>query len=138
MTIIWNEESGPLGDKLPSWLVSDLVIWARHDITKDPMPLQPLVHKISAFVIFWATRLILSIFWWKSMPAREEWMTLTIAACFVVSCVFASKSRRFFKISLAKKKPFIGNVLWVLCVSVLILAVIAISWLRTERGFDQY
>ena len=109
MTIKWHNSSGNLGDKMPSWLVSDLVLWARTDIHKEPIPLQTLINSSSILMVFWSTPLILLFFWWRSMPAHDLMMTLSIAICAFACIVFSSKSRRLLKSVVSKKKLFIPS-----------------------------
>ena len=114
----------------------------RNENCADQRPLA-LVGIIVSFIFVWLFGLvILSYFWWRSMPAHYEWMTLGIGALLIFAFLVAFRS---FGAALQNlrapedRKPArvwrgVARLFFIL----LFGAISSLSWLRTEGGIDEY
>ncbi|MEL6424997.1 MAG: pentapeptide repeat-containing protein [Pseudomonadota bacterium] len=125
-------------DAVLPWLVNDLVLTARGEGAAERHPISTLSN-ITTFVLVWlAGPLVLAGFWWRSMPAHDEWMTLFIVLCLVIALNAGTRSwRRFHALIRSGKdaEPGIGRRIVGTSFPV---ALVLVSWLRTEGGFEHY
>jgi len=134
------------------WLVSDAMIrwrgWLRRKNADEPLctderPLA-LIGGLVSFIFVWLFGLaVLGYFWWKSMPAHQEWMTLGLGALLVFAFWVAARSLgSAYAHMRGKTRTGFWRYLWQLtrvAVFLCVLVIIAsLSWLRTEGGFDEY
>ncbi|MGP9822400.1 pentapeptide repeat-containing protein [Salinarimonas sp. NSM] len=134
----------PLGDRVFPWLVIDWALLRRKDkdraTTKRPMAW--LANLVTVVLVWLAAPLMLTWAWWRSMPAREELLTLFIAVPLVFSIYAGRKSwrraRRRLKAGRMPPPPVSRGRTWsARCGFVVIGSLLAsVSWLRTEGGFD--
>ena len=75
----------PLGDHLNPWLVNDWALTRKGPPYTPARPLLALGNAASFLLVWAAGPLVLFGFWWRSMPAHDEWLTLLLAACFLLS-----------------------------------------------------
>ncbi|RCV86661.1 hypothetical protein DU506_18075 [Vreelandella rituensis] len=69
----------PLGYRIHPWLANDLFLMMRADGAAIDRPLRNLSNLASCLLVWVAAPLVLAGFWWRSMPAHEEWLTLLLA-----------------------------------------------------------
>ncbi len=130
-------EWAPLGDFVHPWLANDIALGLKGDDARRDHPLQPLSRFVTRLLVWIAGPFVLLLFWWRSMPAHDEWLTLLAAGCFLIATLAGIASwghaRARIPADETKRRPppklkrdaiFIGTLL------------IAISWLRTEDGID--
>jgi hypothetical protein len=74
-----------LGDRIFPWLANDWALRRRPDQPLTKRPLDPLGDLVTTLVVWLATPLVITAFWWRSMPAHLPWLTLTIAAALALT-----------------------------------------------------
>ena len=135
----------PLADRVFTWAVSYAVLWYRNRRRRDgcaaPRVLGWMVVAVSVLAgpIFGVA--VLALFWWRSMPAHDEWLTLWIGLCFWFAALvgltgsltardrMAGATRT--SVAMAHKgRRTVGGILAIL------LAIV--SWARTEGGLEDY
>lgn len=130
----------PLGDHLNPWLVND---WALTRKGPPYVPARPLLAlgNLATFLLVWAAGpLVLLGFWWRSMPAHDEWLTLLLAACLLLSLHAGVTSWRAASSWLSRPRREPSDRPWWRSPAALalVLATVAVSWLRTEGGADHF
>ena len=131
-------EGKPLSEQIYPWLISDFALSRRGDGAILERPLRLLSSWTTRLLVWWSALLIIGGFWWRSMPAHHEGMTLWIALCMMLTLYIGFTCRRKLRIEMGKS---IGNTQgngWLrrsMFVS-LCLFVVALSWARTEGGID--
>ena len=128
----------PLSEHVYPWLISDFALSQRTDGAIPDRPLRLLSGWTTWLLVWWSAPLILGGFWWRSMPAHHEGMTLWIALCMMLTLYIGFTSRRKARIELRWLE---GNTPWQgwfrrPMFAALCLFVIALSWVRTEGGID--
>ncbi|MEM1314562.1 MAG: pentapeptide repeat-containing protein [Pseudomonadota bacterium] len=129
-------------NRVNPWLVNDLaLIFAeRARGAADARPLA-FIAEIATRLLIWAGGpLLLGFAWWRSMAAHDEWLTLTIAVSLGVSLYAGWTSwwlmRRHVSADPAPLK------VWTparrAAAAAVTVAIVALSWLRTEGGFEHY
>ncbi len=130
------------------WLVSDAMIrWRsrlRRDESADKRTLAS-VGIVVSFVFVWLFGLtILGYFWWRSMPAHLEWMTLGLGLLLFFAFWTAARSfgAAYHDMRGQKDRPRWRGWLWRGVSGLFFIALfsitIALSWVRTEGGIDDY
>ncbi|MEL6679556.1 MAG: pentapeptide repeat-containing protein, partial [Pseudomonadota bacterium] len=125
-------------DAVLPWLVNDLVLTTRGERAAERHPISALSNATTFALIWLAGPLVLAGFWWRSMPAHDEWLTLFVALCLVVALNAGTRSWRRYHALLKTgedAEPGPGRRIVGGAFPVILLAV---SWLRTEGGFDHY
>lgn len=82
----------PLAEQISPWLICDMALARRSDGAFRPRPLGGLGTTVAAVLVFTATPLLLFAFWWRSMPAHNE--ALTVLAIGLPACIAAFASWR--------------------------------------------
>lgn len=127
----------PMAERVYPWLVNDLGLSLRRDGAARPRPLGWLSGFVTRALVWFAAPLVLIGFWWRSMPAHDEWMTLLIAACLLLALYvgFTSWWAAVARLRGTGRPPWAGR--WKRPLGWLaVLLVVAVSWLRTEGGID--
>ncbi|MCB1372002.1 MAG: pentapeptide repeat-containing protein [Rhodobacteraceae bacterium] len=75
----------PVGDALVPWLVNDWALSVRGGPFLPARPLRALGNLASFLLVWAAAPLALFFFWWWSMPAHRPFLTLFLAACFLIA-----------------------------------------------------
>ncbi|HMR53111.1 pentapeptide repeat-containing protein, partial [Amaricoccus sp.] len=75
----------PVGDALVPWLVNDWALSVRGGPFLPARPLRGLGNLASFLLVWAATPLALYFFWLWSMPAHRPFLTLFLAACFLIA-----------------------------------------------------
>jgi uncharacterized protein YjbI with pentapeptide repeats len=78
-------DSLPLGERVFPWLVVDWALRRRPDRPVTPRPMDGLASVVTGLLIWLATPLLITAFWWRSMPAHDARLTLAIAAALMLS-----------------------------------------------------
>ena len=94
----------PLGDHLNPWLVNDWALTRKGPPYTPARPLLALGNAASFLLVWAAGPLVLFGFWWRSMPAHDEWLTLLLAACLLLSLHAALTSWRTARAWLARPR----------------------------------
>ena len=128
----------PLGDHLIPWLVNDWALTRKGPPYTPARPLLALGNAASFLLVWAAGPLVLAGFWWRSMPAHDEWLTVLLAACLLLSLHAALTSWRTARAWLARPRRDPPARPWWRSppTLALILATTVVSWLRTEGGAD--
>ncbi len=138
---LWDAHVPPTKDSdgTHHWLVGDFVLYWQGDPETRRRPLAPLTDLITRLLVWMAAPLVLAYAWWRSMPAHDECLTLVIGACLWLTLVVGFTS---WFCAEERLRPRNGLRWWAraLIPSAIIsaLLLIAISWVRTEGGFDHY
>lgn len=82
----------PLDDRVFPWLISHAALWYRNQQRRGPdgrpegsaapRPLGWMVIAVSVVFGWLLGLVVLGLFWVRSLPAHDEWLTLWIALCF--------------------------------------------------------
>ncbi|MEP4824643.1 MAG: pentapeptide repeat-containing protein [Paracoccaceae bacterium] len=131
----------PLDEQIYPWLVNDLVLRIRNDGAASKRPLDFLAGLVTGFLVWAAGPFVLMLFWWRSMPAHAEGMTLLIAFTLILSMYAGLTSWWFLgTCSLPRDQRVpIWSGLWKRSLGVPVTTfIVCVSWLRTEAGFEQY
>lgn len=129
-----------IGDEIDPWLVADYALTFRSDSPFRNRPLRWLASKVSLVLIFVAVPLVLTGFWWRSMPKHDE--MLTVIWCgfpLLISLYVAATSyRRLSELARhAHEGPIWRPVGWAIW-SMVWFAVSLLGWLRTEGTLEDY
>jgi hypothetical protein len=132
-----------LGDVIHPWLANDVFLKMRCDSSITERPLSRLSNFASVLLVWVAPPLVLIGFWWRSMPAKEEWLTLFLGINLLIA-TYAGFSSWLSSQSAAKRthrrpwpKPW--RSVWRRSAGLFFALVIAVlSWLRTEGDFQYY
>jgi uncharacterized protein YjbI with pentapeptide repeats len=129
----------PLGEHLYPWLVNDTMLRIRSRNAVTPRPLALLTSLVSRALVWAFGPFVIAAFWWRSMPAHDEWLTLLIAACLLVSLYagFTNWWRGTARLRGGWEESWQAR--WKKPLGVLVAVMVVVtSWLRTEGGFDHY
>ena len=74
-----------LGERVFPWLVNDWALRRRPDRPLETRPMDWLANTVTLVLVWLGTPLILTAFWWRSMPAHDAWLTLAIAGALGLS-----------------------------------------------------
>ena len=143
---VLNKANARPGDKrleeqvLP-WLVSDLVLRMRKDDAIKARPMDWLAGLVTRLLVWVAGPFVLLAFWWRSMPAHDEWLTLLIGGTAILSLYAGFSS--WWRLQDCRKLEESQPTLWRgwyrrPLAAITIISLIAVSWLRTEGGIDFY
>ncbi len=138
---LWDAHVPPTtdADATHHWLVGDFVLNRQRDPVAQARPLAFLADWITRLLVWTAGSLVLGYAWWRSMPAHAEWMTLLIAACFWVTLVVGFTSWWRAEDVFGRLRPLHWSVgVPVPAAGLTALLLVAVSWLRTEGGLDNY
>lgn len=134
----------PVGEAVFPWLISDWALRRRpdRDAATAVRPMAWLADG-TVFLLVWAAApLAFAGFWWRSMPAHEEALTLAIAVPLLLSLYAGRKSLRRARRRLGAPGvayvPEPNRKRWAQRAgfATLGLALAAVSWARTEGGLD--
>lgn len=125
-------------DPTHHWLVNDYALIRQGDPAARARPLSWMIGWITLLLVWLAGPIILGYAWWRSMPAHDEWMTLLIAACFFTALCVGFTSWTTARTRLRNNDAHRAGPRHKLAAVACALAIVAISWLRTEGGFDHY
>jgi uncharacterized protein YjbI with pentapeptide repeats len=130
-------EWAPLGDLVHPWLANDIALGLKGDGAGRDRPLQGMSSAVTRLLVWLAGPFVLFMFWWRSMPAHDEWLTLLIAGCFLVATTAGIASwghaRARIPADPKRRRPPPKWRRDAILVGTLLAAV---SWLRTEHGID--
>jgi uncharacterized protein YjbI with pentapeptide repeats len=125
--------------EIDPWVGSDFALRLCAANTTEEAPL-PWLSMSAAILLVWVSGpLILTAFWWRSMPAHNEWLTLLIALL-ILFCIFVG----YLSFWTARQEFRDGNPpkwrRWsdLLLGSIVAVAILLLSWLRTDGGFTNY
>jgi hypothetical protein len=76
---------GALADHIHPWLANDLFLSLRDDNAARARPLRRLSNLASRLLVWVFGPFVLFGFWWRSMPAHDEWLTLFLGLCLLVA-----------------------------------------------------
>ena len=126
-------------DATHHWLVGDFVLIRQGDEDASRRPLAFLTDGITRLLVWAAGPFVLGYAWWRSMPAHAEWMTLLIGACFWLTLVVGFTSWWRAEDRLRQLWPGLWTTWWRRAAAAGTgLVLIAVSWLRTEGGLEDY
>jgi uncharacterized protein YjbI with pentapeptide repeats len=125
-------------DPTHHWLVNDYALIRQGDPAARARPLSWLVPWITLLLVWLAGPIVLGYAWWRSMPAHDEWMTLLIAACFFTTLCVGFTSWTTARTRLRSNGAHRAALWHKLAAAACALALVAVSWLRTEGGLDHY
>jgi uncharacterized protein YjbI with pentapeptide repeats len=123
----------PLGEHLHPWLVNDTMLRIKSRNAVTPRPLGRITDEASNVLVWSFGPLVLTGFWWRSMSAHSEWLTLLVALCLLVSLYvgFTNWWHGVERLRGGWEAPWQAR--WKKPVGVIVaVGVIAVSWLRTE------
>ncbi|MCI4661536.1 MAG: pentapeptide repeat-containing protein [Neomegalonema sp.] len=123
----------PLRRAVFPWFMMDLGLRWRG--MKDA-PFGWLASLSAQLLAWWASPLVLLWFWSRSMPKHDEWLTIALGACMITSLWIGWRSYRVAA-SLLKDRPVHPATGSLLLAALAMIAVSAISWIRTEGAPDQ-
>ncbi|MEM9784439.1 MAG: pentapeptide repeat-containing protein [Pseudomonadota bacterium] len=130
---------GPLRERVYPWLINSLALSFRADVAPSGRPLNWLSGLVTRLLVWVAAPAVLFGFWWRSMPAHEEWLTLFIALCLLLALYvgFTNWWQMLNRMRGRDRSPWSGWFWLKRPLGVMALAlVIAVSWLRTEAGLQ--
>ncbi len=128
-----------LAPRIFPWLINDMAMSYKGDSAAPKKPLTWLSDWTTWLLAWIAGPLVLLGFWWRSHPAHNEWLTLMIAACVAIAIYTGWSSWWTFRSQLegSEQRHWRGpKVRWLKWAGA--LALILVSWLRTEGGVDFY
>jgi len=135
----------PLADRVFPWLLSYAALWYRNRTRKDdcaaPRSLGLVVVAVSLALGFAFAIAVLTLLWWRSMPAHDEWLTLWIGVNFWFAFLVGQTGFLTVRARMAgATRASVAKARWgrhvVGGIALIILA--CLSWLRTEGGFENY
>jgi uncharacterized protein YjbI with pentapeptide repeats len=124
----------PLGDRLHAWVGMSLALALKGRGAERHRPLDRLVHLVTFCLIWLATPIILVGFWIRSMPAHDQWLSLTIAAAMLATVYGGLVSWRH-ALSRLRQPWRAAPGPWGAAAATAVLAVHlgGLTWLATER-----
>jgi uncharacterized protein YjbI with pentapeptide repeats len=125
-------------DPTHHWLVNDFALIRQGDPVARARPLSWMVGWITVLLVWLAGPIILGYAWWRSMPAHDEWMTLLNAACLFTTMAVGFTSWTTARARLHDNGAHRAGLWHKLAATACALALVAVSWLRTEGGLDRY
>ena len=136
--------NSPIADHVYPWLITYAALIVRPDGADNRFPFRSITRLLSILFLWTAAPAVLLLFWWRSMPAHNEWLTLGIGLLLIATLCVAINSG-WTSNRLARKRELpreIGprRITFTVLVAFIILF---ISWARTENwmtddGFDQH
>ncbi|MCO7244680.1 pentapeptide repeat-containing protein [Halomonas sp. Mc5H-6] len=132
-----------LGDRIHPWLANNFFLTMRSDGSANERPLSRLSN-LATLVLVWVTApLVLTGFWWRSMPAHDEWLTLLLSLSLIISTYVGLTSWWSARTAACRtfRRPWANPWSGWMRVgfgSLALVVVITLSWLRTEGGIDHY
>ena len=141
---------GWLEDHLTPWLLVDMLLLSRRASGDKsiirPRPMDGMA-RIIAFVLVWAAGPFVALFfWWRSVPANEEGLTIWLGILFCLTLWAGLHSWFMYRDTLTKGhwswRGLLEPLHWLdwllrphwLKNTVVVLATVVISWLGTEGG----
>ncbi len=141
---LWMALAQPRAETLPfvyPGLLTDWGLRLRADDPGDGTLLDGLQRAVVLLLVWCAAPVVLLGFWWRAMPAHEEWLTLANAAVLLVAVFVgygtwgeARRRLRGTERSRSAWRNLAGAVAW----SAVLAGLAVISWSRTEGGLDHY
>jgi uncharacterized protein YjbI with pentapeptide repeats len=131
----------PLSDHIGASFIADLALGCRTDGALRERPMRWLTRHLTAALVFWATPAVLIAFWWRSMPAHDELVTVVACGVPLLFAVFvALKSWRHMRRRSRQRAagPTVYHGLRMAAFAVFALAVAGMGWFRTEGTLDHY
>jgi uncharacterized protein YjbI with pentapeptide repeats len=127
-------DGAPLGNYLHSWFGLDLALAMKGGGALQPGPMAWLVHLVTRALVWIAGPLVLTGFWWRSMPAHDERLTLTIAAG-VVATLYAGITSWWHAVTRLRRPWAAGWESWLAHLAALagILVLGGASWLAARH-----
>ena len=98
-------EDQPIGDALVPWLANDWALSVRGGPFLPARPLRALGNLASFLLVWAAAPLALFFFWWWSMPAHRPWLSLLLAACFLIALATGITAWRTAHAWLSGRRP---------------------------------
>jgi hypothetical protein len=126
---------------LSPWLVTEFALLRRSGAHTDDRPLRLTATTMARMSAFWAGPVILFFFWLRSLPAKDEWLTILfcgVPLIFAIRALIKSsrhmneRMRPEFRPSATRRGLRTAGA-WLA-----ILAFTVLGWLATEGGFDNY
>jgi uncharacterized protein YjbI with pentapeptide repeats len=134
-------ENRPLGEHLHPWIANDYALGLRGCGALRPRPMRWLGNLATRLLVWIAGPFVLAGFWWRSMPAHDEWLTLAIAAALLVTLYAGFTSwwtlRARMRFPSLPAHPWHRRLRRPAAIALTLLVIVA-SWLRTEGGLDHY
>lgn len=120
------------------WLVNDVAI--RRIEGAGARPMAWLSGWVTWLLVWLSGPAVVGYGWWRSWPAHEEWMTLLSAACLLLMLYAGFKSRWYLRRRLSDRgsRRFWWSWWRAPLALVLGVAVVGMSWLKTEGGLEEY
>ncbi|MEL6266106.1 MAG: hypothetical protein AAFR52_10755, partial [Pseudomonadota bacterium] len=75
----------PLRERVYPWLINGFALDFRPEVAPSGRPLNGLSGLVTRFLVWVAAPGVLAGFWWRSMPAHDEWLTLFVGLCLLLS-----------------------------------------------------
>jgi len=127
----------PLGESFVPWLLNDWALTKKGGDYVPPRPLRSLGNWASFLLVWAAGPAVLVGFWWRSMPAHDEWLTLLLGLCLLIALHAGVTSWRAALAAFASPRRDLTrsgtrSAGWI----AVAVVVAAVSWLRTEGGLD--
>ncbi|MEM1302333.1 MAG: hypothetical protein AAGH17_07110, partial [Pseudomonadota bacterium] len=95
-----------LEERITPWLLNDAILLARAKSRKEPLITQRrmdwLVTTTTVTLIWLAGPFVQLAFWWRSVPANAEWMTMFLGLMFWITCYAGLESWSFLRHSLGR------------------------------------
>jgi uncharacterized protein YjbI with pentapeptide repeats len=135
----------PLADRVFTWAVSYAALWYRNRSRRDgcaaPRVLGWMVVAVSILAgpVFGVA--VLALFWWHSMPAHDEWLTLWIGLNFWLAALIGQTgflTARARMAGVTREKVVRARWGYRLFGAIAFVILACLSWLRTEGGFENY
>ena len=131
-----------LGERVFPWLVNDWALRRRPDRPLETRPMDWLANTVTLVLVWLGTPLILTAFWWRSMPAHDAWLTLAIAGALGLSLFTSAhgwhrakaRLRRPGKVEKSSSGSTVLPPAWRGTGIAIGAVLIALSLLRTEIG----
>lgn len=123
----------PISDHLTPWIITDFALSRRKGALRK-LPMIWLVRMTGLLLIYLAPLTVLGFFWWRSMPAHNEILTLSAgAALFLTLYIAVTSISRLRRLQAARKQHRAARFV------ILVFAAITIacfSWWRTETPLN--
>ena len=144
---LWAALAGPgarpygqrLGRVVQPGLIPDFGLRLRGDDSAEPHGLGWL-NRLVVFALVWGfAPFVLAAFWWGSMAARDEWLTLFLWLL-LVAAVAVGRASLARALALAPARPPQRRLRLMLATAAVaaLLMTGLMSWTRTEGGLDHY
>jgi uncharacterized protein YjbI with pentapeptide repeats len=140
-----SHKGAPVAEALYPWIVIDWALRRRPDADRAtrPRPLAGLADLAAVTAVWLAAPAVIAAFWWRSMPALDERLTLVIAGALALA-IYTSLNgftRASTLLGHGEHPPrllaFMGSAPGrARLYDIGLLALLAISWMRTE-SFDR-